>query len=223
MAGALADFNIANRAIELNPNYALAYGNRGTIKWVRKELDGALVDLNKALELVPDWHSLKEIRGFVKKGLRKSKEQTPAGIEANAKQIPRTENTPALRTDFSDESGWQRLCADIQNPQKSSDDFTANVDFISDRAFDGLAADELPSYISDESQSFALIIDRTSVSDPEHPILVVDLQDKPGRAFRVIASELWAVENNLSIANMGYDEFAGEVEEDGVFRGFKRK
>jgi hypothetical protein len=32
---------------------------------------------------------------------------------------------------------------------------------------------------------------------------------------------LWSVENNLSIANMGFDEFADAVYKDGVFRGFK--
>jgi hypothetical protein len=32
-------------------------------------------------------------------------------------------------------------------------------------------------------------------------------------------SELWAVENNLKIANMDWQEFAAAVDEDGVFRG----
>jgi hypothetical protein len=31
---------------------------------------------------------------------------------------------------------------------------------------------------------------------------------------------MWGVENNLSIANMVFAEFAGAVDEDGVFRGF---
>lgn len=29
------------------------------------------------------------------------------------------------------------------------------------------------------------------------------------------------VENNLSLANMGFEEFADAVDEDGVFRGFR--
>jgi hypothetical protein len=33
---------------------------------------------------------------------------------------------------------------------------------------------------------------------------------------------MWAVENNLSIANMDYDEFAAAVDEDGIFRDFPR-
>ncbi|MFF4054379.1 DUF6924 domain-containing protein [Streptomyces sp. NPDC001668] len=31
---------------------------------------------------------------------------------------------------------------------------------------------------------------------------------------------LWSMENNLSGANMDFEEFADAVEEDGVFRGF---
>jgi tetratricopeptide (TPR) repeat protein len=218
--GALGHFN---RAIELNPNYAEAYGSRGVVKWNKKDLDGALADLNKAIKLIPSWHSLKEIRGFVTKDLRELKSGTELKQKANTKKIPRTENALALRTDFSDEATWQMLCEAIQNPENSSDDFTADVDFVSDRAFEGLTAKQLPSFLSDDSQSFAFIIDKIALSNSEHPILVVDLQDEPGRTFRVISSELWTVENNLSIANMGFDEFADAVDKDGVFRGFPDK
>ena len=48
----------------------------------------------------------------------------------------------------------------------------------------------------------------------------MDLLGEPGRTFRVIPSEIWGVENNLSIANMGFEEFADAVDSDGVFRGF---
>ena len=52
--------------------------------------------------------------------------------------------------------------------------------------------------------------------------VVVDLYDEPGRTFRVIPRELWGVENNLSLANMDYSDFADNVDADGVFRGFPR-
>jgi hypothetical protein len=57
-------------------------------------------------------------------------------------------------------------------------------------------------------------------SDAEQPVLVVDLCEQPGRTFRVIPREMWGVENNLSIANMDYDDFANSADADGVFRGF---
>jgi len=52
-------------------------------------------------------------------------------------------------------------------------------------------------------------------------VLVVDLYSDPGRSFRVIPSELWGVENNLSLANIDFEEFADAVDRDGVFRGFE--
>ncbi|MFF1519862.1 DUF6924 domain-containing protein [Streptomyces sp. NPDC058305] len=45
-------------------------------------------------------------------------------------------------------------------------------------------------------------------------------QGERGRGVRVVAVQLWSIENNLSGANMNSEEFAGAVDEDGVFRGF---
>jgi hypothetical protein len=36
----------------------------------------------------------------------------------------------------------------------------------------------------------------------------------------MVATEFWGIENNLSIANMFFSEFADSVDDDGVFRGF---
>ncbi|ALV31684.1 hypothetical protein [Streptomyces sp. CdTB01] len=62
----------------------------------------------------------------------------------------------------------------------------------------------------------ALVV-RTDFTDL--PLLVVDLRRERGRCVRVVVAELWSIENNLSGANMDFEEFAGAVD-DGVFRGF---
>jgi len=67
---------------------------------------------------------------------------------------------------------------------------------------------------------FMFVVDHTALSHAEHPILVIDLNDEVGRAFRVIPSEMWGVENNLSISNMDFYEFADNADADGIFRGF---
>jgi hypothetical protein len=51
--------------------------------------------------------------------------------------------------------------------------------------------------------------------------VVVDLLDDGGKTpFRSIPSEIWSIDNNLNIANMDWEEFAGAADEDGIFRGF---
>jgi hypothetical protein len=81
---------------------------------------------------------------------------------------------------------------------------------------------EVTELASAVGHTFVFVADGAAVSEPEHPILVLDLAEEPGRTFRVIPSEAWGVENNLPIANMGFDEFADAVDPDGVFRGFRR-
>jgi len=63
------------------------------------------------------------------------------------------------------------------------------------------------------------------LTHPDRPIQVVNLYDyragpRSGDTFRVIPSEMWSVQNNLSLANMDWAEFADSTDEDGIFRGF---
>lgn len=134
-------------------------------------------------------------------------------------QLPKTDATLLLRTDFSDDAAWGSLCEAVQQPNE--DGFQAFVDCINDLAYDGLTVEQLVSLSpKDGRRTFAFIADRTTFTNPERPILVADLYDRPGRTFRVILREMWGVENNLSIANMDYSDFADNVDPDGVFRGF---
>lgn len=131
------------------------------------------------------------------------------------KKIPNTEHSLVLRTDFADEASWKALCAAIQRPVG---DFRARVSLLSDRVYEGATVEQIIASAADHT--FVFIADRVALEDPAQPVLVVDLEEEPGRSFRVVPSEAWSVENNLSLANMGFDEFADAVDDDGVFRGF---
>ena len=74
--------------------------------------------------------------------------------------------------------------------------------------------------LAKKNHPFVLVADERAITDREHAVLVIDLEDKPGRTFRVIPREAWSVENNLSIANMDFSEFVAACGKDGVFRGF---
>jgi hypothetical protein len=135
------------------------------------------------------------------------------------KQLPETDNSLLLRTDFSDNAAWVSLCEAVQQPNE--DGFKAFVDCVSDPAFDGLTIEQLVALTRrGPYRSFAFLADRTTFTKPERPVLVVNLSREPGRTFRVIPREMWGVENNLSLANMDFHEFADDVDPDGVFRGF---
>jgi hypothetical protein len=133
------------------------------------------------------------------------------------KKPPSSDKSLLLRTDFSDDAAWAAVCEAVQAP--SEEGFQAHVDCVSDRAYDGLSVEQLVALVADD-RTFAFVVDAITMTHVEQPVLVVDLCDEPGRTFRVIPREMWGVENNLSLANMDYHEFADNVDADGIFRGF---
>lgn len=134
-------------------------------------------------------------------------------------KLPKFDDSLLLRTDFANDAAWAELCAAAQ--AESGYGFRAYVDCIDDPSYGGLTVDQLVALASDGGYiTFAFLADRRALTDPERPILVVDLHDEPGRTFRVIPAAMWIVENNLSIANADFEDYAGAVDADGVFRGF---
>ena len=131
-------------------------------------------------------------------------------------QLPDSENSIVVRTDFSDQPAWEAVQKEISEPV---DGFQAYVQFVDDRTFADLSVPELVKAAGFD-RSYFMVVDRTTIQNPEHPVLVIDLFDEPGRSFRALPSCIQSVENNLSLANMDFEEFAGAAGKDGVFRGF---
>jgi hypothetical protein len=137
-----------------------------------------------------------------------------------------------VRTDFEHAAAWQQVQAAIVEPQ-TDEGFTPNVEFVDEPRFEGLAVPQLLELLPDDADaSVAFLVDRQTLTDPDRPILVVNLfdydQDTPGErkgqqfghTFRIIPAHMWSVENNLGLSNMDWHEFADRVDGDGVFRGF---
>jgi hypothetical protein len=138
------------------------------------------------------------------------------------KQIPETEQPLVLRTDFSDQVAWEIICATIREPV-SELQFRANLKFLNDTNYADVTKDQLLDLIpAGYSHSFIVVVDHTAITHPDHPLLVIDLYERSGHEFRAIPSQIQSIENNLSIANMDFDEFADAADESGVFRGFQR-
>lgn len=124
-----------------------------------------------------------------------------------------------VRTGYTDNQGWSDLQSVVVS--ENEDGFRAYVEVVDDIAWEDAGWERLrhAALTTDERATVLFIADNAALK-PDYPIMVVDLVDLSHEPFRCIASELWAVENNLNIANMNWEEFAEIALIDGVFRGF---
>ena len=136
------------------------------------------------------------------------------------KRLPDSDQALVLRTDFSDQATWDAVRATILAPVGPLG-FYASVEFVDDPEFRNVSTGELLDMARRSAfRTFLIVADRLTMTHPEHPLLVVDLNREPGREFRALPSQIQAIENNLSLANMDFAEFADAADTDGVFRGF---
>ena len=127
-----------------------------------------------------------------------------------------TESPVLIRTDFSDQKIWDEISALIQEPR---DPFFPNTEILDNREYEGASTDGVRQLLEESySHGFAFVADEMTMKEKDHPVLVLDLEEE--REFRALPSEIAAIENNLSIGNMGFEEFAEGADEDGIFRGF---
>ena len=146
------------------------------------------------------------------------------------KELPPTADVLLLRTDFSDQGVWEAVCAAVKALIPSDDllasllgheGFRAEVECVSDPAYASVSPDQIVQLAAEAySHGFIFLVDEETVTSPERPILVLSLDEEPGRTFRAPPDQIQGIENNLSLANMDFFEFADNVDEDGVFRGF---
>jgi hypothetical protein len=107
------------------------------------------------------------------------------------------------------------------------------VAFIDDPRYEELTVPQLLDLLPDDAHAkVAFLVDKHALTAPNRPILVVNLfdydEDTPGErkgpnfghTFRVTPAHMWSVENNLSLSNMDWHEFADRVDGNGVFQGF---
>src|SRR4029079_11803195 len=75
---AIADYN---RAIELDPNYALALYNRGMALHAKRKFDSAMADINQAIKLNPNYKKAFSDRGvasYDRRAFDRTVMETPA-------------------------------------------------------------------------------------------------------------------------------------------------
>ncbi len=133
-------------------------------------------------------------------------------------KFPAYDYTLVVRTDFSDDGAWAALESELQRP-RTEHNFAPSVELVSDKHCEGLGPSEVSDLLpEDPERAFIFIVDAKTLTDKEHPLLVLELET--GNTFRVVPTEAWSVENNLRLANMDFEEFHVACSKDGVFRGF---
>jgi hypothetical protein len=125
-------------------------------------------------------------------------------------------DTPFVRTAFGDEEAWQALRTAVST--LNEDGFVAYVHVVDDPALRDFSPEQVTELLG--GHSLVVIADEAAQTAPEHPLLVLHREDGEWDRVRVIAGELWSIENNISLANMDWEDFTGAVDDDGVFRGF---
>ena len=126
-----------------------------------------------------------------------------------------------VRTDFSDERGWEAIRSRIQSPFRL---FRPEVMFVEDREYEAVPPEDLLRLFPEDTvHPFVAIADRTAMAAPDHALLLLSLnpyEEPRGSTFRALPSKLGGIATNLSLGNMDFGEFAESVGPDGVFRGF---
>jgi hypothetical protein len=139
-------------------------------------------------------------------------------------ELPETCSVPVVRADFSDDVIWDRIKEKIAEPTEEG--FGADVEFVEDRTLacmdePAIARSYPLAYPHHYRHPVLFVVDTVAVVVPEHPILVVNLNTSVDtEPFRALPRQVQSIQNNLSLANMDYIEFARSTGTDRVFRGF---
>ncbi len=141
-----------------------------------------------------------------------------------------------VRTDYHDDQAWQDVTAALMGPWGNRH-YEAHVHFIDDPAWAGATVDEaLNAVCADENLAVVFLADRTTMQAESHALLAVttltreecvDDEDYEqltefGRDFRTVPAGVHDVHANLSIGNLGFEEYAAWAHDDpeGTYRSF---
>ncbi|WP_236244300.1 hypothetical protein [Streptomyces sp. CC210A] len=141
-----------------------------------------------------------------------------------------------VRTDYHDDQAWQDVTAALTE-QGGAGRFEAHVHVIDDPAWAEASIDEVLNAVrADEDLSVVFLADRTTMQAASHPLLAVAtltreecLDDEDyeqltefGREFRTVPAGAHDIHANLSIGNLGFEEYAAWAHDDpeGLFRPF---
>ena len=127
--------------------------------------------------------------------------------------LPVTVGMPFIRADFADPAAWERVTGLVSIPDEQG--YPANLERVEDRTLAGLDETALAArfpklYPEKYDHPVVFVADAVALSDPEHPILVVNLNKRDdSRPFRAVPGEIASIEANLAISTMDFRRRGG--------------
>jgi hypothetical protein len=112
-----------------------------------------------------------------------------------------------LRTDFSDAAAWEKVCEAIRNSEGGNNP-RVEMEYVSDLYFDGKTAKEITPlalrWMGWHTHLF--VVDTKTLTDRKNRVLVIDLDEEPGRTARVKPSDVTTIFVQLSTMNASWEE-----------------
>ncbi len=134
--------------------------------------------------------------------------------------LPDVHHSLLVRTDFSDDAAWLAVCRATEGPDADDVD-EPFLGYIDDRDFESATVAAVSAAMPSAGETGCVYVaDAWTMTQPDNPVLAIDLRDEPGRSFRIVPSEMRGFDVNMLISNMDFADFADATGFDGVFRGF---
>ena len=87
-------------------------------------------------------------------------------------QIPTTKDPLVIRTDFSSQDAWEKLCEAVREPDNVFG-FVAYVNFLDDRIYQEITKEELLARVpKNYDHSFIILVDRMTFAHLDRPLLM---------------------------------------------------
>jgi hypothetical protein len=127
-----------------------------------------------------------------------------------AARLPESDYSPLLRTDFTDDQAWQALLDEIGSDW---------VTVMPDPGHRDLSVPELVALVPDGSRYPVLVIaDHLTFTSAERSLLLIDVDEEPGRTFRAVPDAFQSAIANLAIQNQSFDDYLNRLDDSGVYR-----
>lgn len=134
------------------------------------------------------------------------------------RELPDHTASILVRTCFTRPDDWRRLQQAFVTPS-TGDGFLPDLDEVDDPAWEHASPEDVLAAAGE--LRVVVVADERALSEPGFPALVLRREGRQVHRVRAIAAHMWAIENNLSLFNMDFEEFIRAADDDGVFHGFE--